>query len=190
MRVLSQDEINKLLALEPAKLSLRNWVMIRMFLWTGLRVSELTGLNIEDVYFVKEPKKFLVVRPEIAKGGNGREIPISEKLRDALRTYYSDISLSAGPFALNPDRPLFTQHRQTNKRLTCRQVQRIVGLAGREIGRPDLHPHEFRHTFATSLLRATNIRTVQTILGHKSLTSTQIYTHPTTEDMAVAVNKL
>ena len=190
MRVLSNVEQTALLGACAEKLGQRNTMMIQLMLFTGLRVSEVCGLVFEDLYFQSEPKKFLVVRPETAKGGKSREIPLSEKLRDSLRTYYRDTALRRGNVGLDPASAVFTQHCKTDGALTPRQVQRIVGLAGREIGQPDLHPHALRHTFATGLLRQTDIRTVQMLLGHKNLSSTQIYTHPTSEDARKAVNGL
>lgn len=190
MRILSQDEQGKILALAPNQISLRNWVIVRVLLWTGLRVSEVTGLNFEDVYYQSEPKKFLLVRPDIAKGGKSREVPISEKLRDCLRDYYRDRVAVLGTIGIDPALPLFTQHKATSGRLTTRQVQRVVRMVGGLIGFPFLHPHLFRHTFATGLMRVTDIRTVQSVLGHSSLTSTQIYTHPSSDDMSRAVNGL
>jgi len=190
MRVLSQDERGKILALTAEDISLRNWVMIRVLLYTGVRVSELAGLNFEDIYYQSEPKKFLVVRSEIAKGGKSREIPISEKLRSVFRDFYRDRAVAFGTLGIDAALPLFTQHKGTFNRLTSRQIQRIVRLAGTLVGLPNLHPHIFRHTFATSLMKITDIRTVQSVLGHASLTSTQVYTHPSSEDMSLAVNSL
>jgi site-specific recombinase XerD len=190
MIVLSQDEQNKLLDVQISRFGIRNWMMLRTFLWTGVRVSELVGLNYEDVYYQTEPKRLCLLRPEITKGGKSREIPINEKLRTALRDYYRDRVMALSTLGITPELPLFTAHRHTDRRLTPRQVQRIIDMLGADVGIPGLHPHTLRHTFATSLLRQTDSRTVQIILGHASLQSTQIYTHPNTEDMAKAVNKL
>jgi len=190
MKVLSQDESNKLLSIPIKDLGIRNWTIIRVFLYTGVRVAELVGLNYEDVYYQSEPKKLLLIRPEIAKGKKSREIPISEKLRNALRDYYRDRCLSGNACGIPADWTLFTAHIHTTERLTTRQIQRVICMVGESVGIPGLHPHTLRHTFATALLRQTDTRTVQVVLGHSSLQSTQIYTHPNTEDMALAVNKL
>lgn len=190
MKVLSIDEIVRINEIQPGDISERNWLIMRVFLLTGIRVAELVGLNFEDVYYQTEPKRLLLVRSDIAKGGKGREIPINEKLRTDLRGYYSRRVVDVGTLGHDPGMPLFTQHRSTSKRLTTRQVQRIVCMVGNLARIPKLHPHTLRHTFATSLLKQTNIRTIQAILGHTSLQSTQIYTHPNTDDMTLAVNKL
>jgi integrase/recombinase XerD len=190
MKVLNDDEILKIYDLPAGQISERNWLMMRFFLMTGLRVSELVGLNVEDVYYQSEPKKLLLVRSEIAKGGKSREIPISEKLRNDLREFYLRASLLAHTLGLDAGLPLFTACRGSSARLTPRQVQRIVKLVGDLAGIVGLHPHTLRHTFATSLMRQTDSRTVQALLGHSSLQSTQIYLHPNTSDMTKAVNKL
>jgi integrase/recombinase XerC len=190
MRILTTQEQIALLKACSEKLGFRNAMIIRMFLYTGLRVSELSGLKFDDIFMGREPKKFFVVREEIAKGKVVREIPLSESLRVALREYYNTCITNISTEPVDPARPLFTQHKKTEFPLTPRQVQRIVQLAGELINIPDLHPHTLRHTFATTLMRVTDMRTVQMILGHRSLTSTQVYTHPSSDDTLKAVNNL
>lgn len=190
MKVLSQEEQSRILDLEISVLGIRNFTLLRVFLWTGIRVAELAGLTYEDVYYQAEPKRLLLIRSNIAKGGKSREIPISEKLRNALRDYHRDRHLYTPGLADAPNSALFSQHRGTFACLSTRQIQRIIRILGDMARIPQLHPHTLRHTFATALLKQTNMRTIQAILGHSSLQSTQIYTHPNTNDMAEAVNKL
>jgi site-specific recombinase XerD len=190
MKVLSSQEQEKLLACVQASLGVRNAMIVRVFLFTGLRVSELCGLIMDDVYIGSEPKKHLLVRADIAKGGFQREVPLCEKLREDLRAFYREKMYSGQTVGLDPAKHVFTQHKKTENSLTPRQVQRIIKLAGELINIPDLHPHTLRHTFATGLMRVTDMRTVQALLGHRSLQSTQIYTHPDSSDLANAVNKL
>jgi len=74
--------------------------------------------------------------------------------------------------------------------ITTRQVERIIKHAAiASIGRP-ANPHMLRHTFATKLMRITNVRVVQELLGHRNLSSTQIYTHPNQDDFAAAIRNL
>jgi len=190
MKVLSSQEQEILLAKLEVELGLRNSMIVRVFLFTGLRVSELCGLTFDDVYLGSEVKKYLFVRPAISKGGFQREVPLCEKLREDLKRYYSDKIQSASTVGIDPASYMFTQHKKTATPLTPRQVQRIVKLAGELITIPDLHPHTLRHTFATGLMRISSMRTVQALLGHRSLQSTQIYTHPSSDDMSKAVNRL
>ena len=77
-----------------------------------------------------------------------------------------------------------------DKPLSTRQVERIIRAAALKcLGRP-VHPHALRHTFASRLMRKTNARIVQELLGHKNLSSTQIYTHPNGEDLKDAINQI
>jgi len=78
----------------------------------------------------------------------------------------------------------------TNRCITTRQIENIVLAASmKSLGRP-LNPHMLRHTFASKLLRVTNIRTVQILLGHSCITSTQIYTHPNEDDKKKAIDAM
>jgi integrase/recombinase XerC len=190
MKVLSSQEQEKLLNSIQEKLGLRNSMILRVFLFTGVRVSELCGLNIDNVFFGGKVKAYMAVSADIAKGGSAREVPLTDKLQKDLQAYYQDKIYSGRTESVESGRPLFTQHKNTAKSLTPRQVQRVVKMAGELIGLPDLHPHTLRHTFATGLMRITDMRTVQALLGHKSLQSTQVYTHPSSDDMSKAVNKL
>jgi len=190
MKVLSQLEQSELIRLTADKLGTRNGLIIQFFLFTGVRVSELIALTFEDVYYQTKPKRIITLRAETCKRAKSRDIPVSEKLQDVLSKYYAQRAEDLQVLGINTSLPLFCQTRVTDKRLTARQIQRIVRLAGQLINRPDLHPHLLRHTFATGLMRVTDIRTVQTILGHSSLQSTQIYTHPDSNDMAQAVNNM
>lgn len=190
MKVLSNQEQEKLFERIPSTMGVRNAMILRLFLLTGVRVSELCGLKLDDAFFGGKVKAYLNVSSAIAKGGVAREVPLSDKLRADLQGYYQDKIFSGRTESVMAGCPLFTQHKNTTAPLTPRQVQRIVKLAGELIGLPGLHPHTLRHTFATQLMRLTDMRTVQALLGHKSLQSTQIYTHPSSDDMTKAVNGL
>ena len=190
MKVLSSQEQEKLLGSVQAKLGLRNAMIVRVFLLTGVRVAELCGLKIDDAFFGGKVKSYLTVSALIAKGGAAREVPLCDKLRNDLQAFYQDKIYSGRTESVESGRPLFTQHKNTVAPLTPRQVQRIIKMAGELIGIPALHPHMLRHTFATGLMRITDMRTVQALLGHRSLQSTQIYTHPSSDDMTKAVNGL
>lgn len=74
--------------------------------------------------------------------------------------------------------------------ISTRQVHRIVNFAFLKAIGKVVHPHMLRHTFATRLMRVTNSRIVQELLGHKKLTSTQIYTHPNSDDLKKAIDKM
>ncbi|MBA7534831.1 Tyrosine recombinase XerC [subsurface metagenome] len=162
---------------------LRNLLAVLFMLDAGLRVGEVAGLRYPDVYFENQPVKTLCVRKIIAKKHREREIPLTERIIIVLSHYL--------PFpALIMDHP-FGQALIATKpwghALTTRTLERIVTRGGEAaLGFP-VNPHMLRHTYATKLMKITDIRTVQELLGHKNVSSTQIYTHVNDEDKRKAV---
>lgn len=162
----------------------RNYTMAMMMLETGVRVGELVQLLMTDAYWQSVPVKSIIIRPEIGKGGKSREIPVSVVLSGALNEYRKHYGL---PESVQGETPLFYSG-PYRKPLTTRQVERIIRAAGLEsIGQP-IHPHVLRHTFASRLMRKAPIRVVQELLGHKHLSSTQIYTHVNGDDLRRAID--
>lgn len=162
---------------------IRNYLIGCLMLEAGLRVGEVVALKISHLYFNGNPVQNLILTEDITKNHVERSVPISTRLKQALEEYikvfifieYSDLDLSAFH---RPHSSLY---------LTTRQVERIINTAGyKAFGRP-VHPHMLRHTFATKLMRVTNMRTVQELLGHSNVTSTQIYTHPNEDDKKKAI---
>ncbi len=151
----------------------------------GLRNGEVCALVYGDV-----ANKAQIFDTVAIRNGHGhheriRYIPISGLLSRKLKEY---ISQNYSPPALMGSvAPLFMTQR-TKKMLIPRDIQRIVHLTTIEILGVPFHPHALRHSFATRLLKHTNIRVVQQLLGHKSLTSTQVYTHPSNEDRREAID--
>jgi len=165
---------------------IRNYTLACFMLEAGLRVGEVIQLCRSDITLNGRPLNLLVIRPEISKTRQERQIPISTRLADAIKTlaehYWTTFKTVGGFYA-------FYQN-DDNISLTTRQVERIIRSASmRSIGRP-VHPHVLRHTFATKLMRLTDIRTVQTLLGHSSIMSTQIYTHPDADDLKEAIERV
>jgi len=148
----------------------RNWAMFELLYSTGIRVSELIKLNLEGVAFAEA-----LVRVS-GKGRKERIIPIGTKALDAVQ-YYLTVLKFQFPMARASSQALFLNSR--GGRLTARSVDRILkaeliacGLWQR------LSPHGLRHTFATHLLNAgADLRAIQEMLGHESLSTTQRYTH-------------
>jgi integrase/recombinase XerC len=152
----------------------RDLAMLELFYSTGMRLSELAGLNDPDVDLVSDQVK---VR---GKGKKERIVPVGAHAGAALRQYFRhrDPLLAQTGGAV---RPVFLNQR--GKRITPRGVQlamkRLFGTLAR--GR-DLHVHALRHSFATHLLDAgADLRAVQELLGHASLGTTQVYTHTSVE---------
>lgn len=166
--------------------SIRNYAMACCMLEAGLRVGEVVQLRRRDLWFNSGPVKSIIVRAEIAKNKKERQLPVSTRLSDAIKelsTYFWPDHFE------NIDHVAFFQ-KDSQTTITTRQVERIVCAAAESsIGRP-IHPHVLRHTFATRLMKVTDIRTVQEMLGHRSITSTQIYTHPDEHDKSKAITEM
>jgi len=152
----------------------------------GLRVGEVIQLLITDLVFDLRPVTSVVVREEIAKNHKERIIPTSTRLSDAI----SQMTESCWPHTSSFVSLRAFYNNIPDKHITTRQVERIINSAGmKSLGRP-VHPHMLRHTFASKLMRVTDMRTVQELLGHSHITSTQIYTHPNEDDKKKAIENL
>ncbi|MBA7520725.1 Tyrosine recombinase XerD [subsurface metagenome] len=161
--------------------------MISLALSAGLRCSEVVGLCIEDFSPFGDISTILTVPQRIGKNGKKREIPINIETRDILFKFLELKTRREEP--THPDSFLFVS-RYTNRPLSNRDFQRIVkDLSIDSIDRA-ITPHVLRHTFATRLLKHTNLRVIQELLGHVSIQTTQIYTHVSTEDSRLAIDSL
>lgn len=164
----------------------RNFLIAKLMLDTGIRVGELVQLKVSDLVHLDEIVHSLVIRPEIAKNKIERCVPLTTSLINALSMAQCQLWYSA--FPKNEIPAFYTRNEHTA--ITVRQVERIIRThAEITLNRP-IHPHVLRHTFATRLMRTTNIRIVQQLLGHKQLTSTQVYTHPNNLDLQAAISTL
>lgn len=157
---------------------LRDKAIVELLFSTGLRVSELVKLKKEDVHLKRDE---FTVR---GKGGKSRVVFISEQSRFWLKRYL-DARKDMNEYLFVPhDRAQTAEKRSARKEdvpLTDRSVQRIIERLTREAGiTKPVTPHTLRHSYATDLLRnGADIRAVQQMLGHSSITTTQIYTHIT-----------
>jgi integrase/recombinase XerC len=181
---LSTDEVGKLLAApqgdEPPEL--RDRAILETLYSAGVRVSELVGLSDGDLDFSAGIARIR------GKGKRERLAPIGSHAVRALRTWLGKRTLSP---KVPPGReaPVFVNKFGT--RLTTRSVARMLEKYLRETGLDQrTSPHTLRHSFATHLLdRGADIRSVQELLGHKSLVTTQIYTHVSTSNLKAAYEK-
>jgi integrase/recombinase XerC len=155
--------------------AMRNLAIVELFYSAGLRVSELQGLSVAAIDLIGDQVRVL------GKGRKERIVPLGAMAARALRHYY-DARDTVMAHAARPDsRAVFVG--QTGRRLSVRQVQNIVGEFLRAIaGEAGLSTHSLRHTFATHMLDAgADLMAVKELLGHASLSTTQIYTHVSKE---------
>lgn len=175
IEVLSYSELERLLS-SPKGDSLRakrDRAILETLFSTGLRVSELCALN----------RRVDLERGEVSVRGKGdklRVVFLSERARRALKSYLD--------VRKDPEEELFVSVSRSGKvlgRILPRTVQRLVDTCARVAGIPKkVHPHELRHSFATDLLiNGADLRSVQSLLGHANIGTTQIYTHLTNKEL-------
>ena len=169
---LSVDEMFRLLdsIQTDTLLGLRNRAIFETLYSSGIRVSELAAMNISDVDF-----SGAVVQVS-GKGNKQRIVPVGQKALTAIKAYRTRLQKQTGERAINKG-PLFLN--RFHKRLSPRSIARILKKLVDTIGLlTPVSPHALRHTFATHMLDAgADLRAVQELLGHKSLSTTQKYTH-------------
>jgi integrase/recombinase XerC len=181
--VLDRDQVAELfahaetLAEEGGFQPLRDLAILELFYATGMRLAELAGLNLADVDVISEQVK---VR---GKGRKERIVPFGSYAARALRRYYGvrEEVLERAKGGRRDGRAVFLSQR--GRRLSARAVQATVTRALRPLGESTgLRVHSLRHSFATHLLDAgADLRAVQELLGHASLSTTQVYTHTSVE---------
>jgi integrase/recombinase XerC len=171
-------------AMEGAFADVRNLAILELFYSTGMRLSELQGISKGDIDLVSQQVK---VR---GKGRKERIIPVGDHATLALRNYEAKRDALMGGIGGSGDRSAFFLAR-TGKRIGVRAVQKVVGAFLKEIDEESgLSVHSLRHTFATHLLDAgADLRAVQELLGHASVSTTQIYTHTSIERLKQVYQK-
>jgi len=174
--------------------ALRNQAMVSLMLNAGLRVSEVCSLRLGQIFASGTIPASITLDAKNCKSGVERTLPVSSVLRGDLAAYLS-FYFSVSGVELEPELPAFPRFKTHSSLglkefLQPRALQMLIKSAGVEAGIALLTPHILRHTFATRLLPHCNIRVIQVMLGHKSLTSTQVYTHVNLGDMTTAVNRL
>lgn len=186
---LGQEDLERLLhapdAMDVAPLvKLRDQAILQMLFSTGLRVSELANLKREQVSLERDE---LTIR---GKGDKLRIVFVSVGARGAVRDYL-DARQDACPFLfIRHDRGRGRKNPEDVGPLTPRSIERLVHLYATTAGiTKRISPHTLRHSFATDLLmNGADIRSVQSLLGHSSITTTQIYTHITNQQLKEVFN--
>ncbi len=165
---LDVDQVTQLLEIPPEDaLAVRDKAIMELMYSSGLRISELVNANLQDVSSKQREIRVM------GKGSKERVVPIGGKALDALDAWLK----CRGEFAL-PDEPALFVSKQ-KRRISVRQVRARMKEWGIKQGiSTSIHPHKLRHSFASHILQSSgDLRAVQELLGHSSLSSTQVYTH-------------
>ena len=171
-RVLSINQVCSLLDGMPfvTPLEIRDATILEVLYGCGLRVSELVGLDLDRVRFDEGTLRVL------GKGSKERLVPFSGLAIERVQIYLQDSRPYLTCSKAHPSPALFLNAR--GGRLSRQSVHKVVEKAGLRIGIKNLHPHTLRHSFATHLLEGgADLRSIQEMLGHSDISTTQIYTH-------------
>lgn len=156
----------------PSWMAARDRAILELFYSSGLRLSELVGIMVSDLDVLEGTVRVT------GKGSRERILPVGKIALEAIAHYRSLVRITEGPLFIN----------KSKKRISTTAVWQMLKKYLRDAGLPaSLSPHSLRHSFATHLLdRGAHLRSVQSLLGHASLSTTQIYTHVTTERLKKA----
>ena len=173
--ILSMEEVNKILDIQITDdYSIRNKAMLELMYASGLRVSELVNLKIYDIDMTDD-----IVRT-IGKGSKERIIPIGDYAKNAIMNY---LDIRDNFFKREINDYLFLNNH--GKKMTRQGFFKIIKSIAKEKGiKKDISPHTLRHSFATHMINnGADLRTIQELLGHSDISTTQIYTHVSTKKM-------
>lgn len=178
--VADADEVAQLLNLDGSDLLLlRDRAMMELFYSSGLRLSELVSLNVDDLPAIGDQLEVT------GKGAKTRRVPVGGMARNALDAWLK-VRLQLAP---TQEQALFVSKR--GRRISPRTVQQRLALRAQQQGLVQhLHPHMLRHSFASHLLESSSdLRAVQELLGHADISTTQIYTHLDFQHLAQVYDK-
>ncbi|MGQ0696222.1 MAG: tyrosine recombinase XerC [Nitrospiraceae bacterium] len=181
-RLLTKDDANALMEFPEGQswLSLRDRALLETLYSTGARVSEAVGINVGDL---DQAEGLVRLR---GKGRKERVVPIGHVAIQAILEYRQSVKPSAASCQLSA--PVFLNHR--GGRLTTRSVARIVSRYSSQLAGGAVSPHALRHSYATHLLdEGADLRSIQEMLGHASLSTTQKYTHLASDQLAAVYDR-
>lgn len=181
-KYLSEEDIRKLLSAPEGLYEIRDKSILRLLYASGLRVSELTGLNKDDILFDEG-----ILKVNNGKGSKDRQVYFDQGTGQLLKKMIYKRSRKG---RVNKSPALFTN--RYGNRLSTRSVQKMVKSAGYSAGiKQKVTPHILRHSFAAHYLTKSNdIKAVQQLLGHESLNTTQIYTEISNNDLKKRYNEV
>lgn len=179
---LTHEEIERMIDVIPttdSEAARRDRALVRLLFASGLRVSELIGLNRDHV---NTKRREFMVR---GKGQKDRPVFIDTQTAEYIDEYINSRIDNLPPLFLNYSRNNHIGNSGDYRRLTARSVQRIINKYARLAGiTKHVSPHTMRHSFATDLLmNGADIRSVQSMLGHSNISTTQVYTHVTDQHL-------
>ena len=184
---LNQEQLSLLLSSPQIsnELGLRDKAIMELLFSTGLRVSELVKLNRDQINL--ERQEFGVK----GKGNKVRVVFLSDTASDWIKMYLAARKDNFAPLFIRYTRGKSLAKEGEKMRLTARSIQLIVRKYSKKAGLPiDAHPHTLRHSFATDLLiQGADLRSVQEMLGHESIRTTQVYTHVTNKHLKEVYQK-
>jgi integrase/recombinase XerC len=186
---LSADQAAKLVAIEPkSDLDYRDRAILELFYSSGLRLSELSGLDVKHLA-TRNSSGWVDLKERVAfvtgKGGKERLLPIGRYAHDALQAWCEH----RGGVAAQDERAFFVG--RSGRRLGVRAIQQRVQVWAKRQGLGHgVHPHMLRHSFASHLLESSgDLRAVQELLGHADISTTQVYTHLDFQHLAKIYDK-
>ncbi|MCK8827219.1 tyrosine-type recombinase/integrase [Natroniella acetigena] len=163
----------------------RDLAITKVFIYCGLRISELVNLNLNDINYQEQSIKFY------GKGNKERYVPLHSEVITAIKDYLPDRK-EISPSNFDAKEALFLSNR--GNRISVRTVQKMVKKYAKKAGIKDaekITPHKLRHTFASLLYQRTkDLRVLQELLGHSDISTTQIYTHTDKEQRKHAVQQM
>ncbi len=179
-RVLTKDDAGALMEFpgDQTRDALRDRAILETLYSTGTRVSEVVGMNWDDI-----SRSEGVVRVR-GKGGKERIIPLSSIALEAIAAYHAQVPTATGQASRQSSAAVPVFRNSRGGRLTTRTIARIVAKYSRQLTGGTISPHTLRHSFATHLLdEGADLRAIQDMLGHVSLSTTQKYTHLATDQL-------
>ena len=185
IKILSPGEFKKL---EGAlgQITIKESTILALFMYCGLRVGEVCKLRFRDLIIEGSTLVEVHISATISKTGIGRPVPIPPMARffidDFLQNFYDS-------YSRHPDDDYLFPGTGGRLYMSVHGIEQLVSRICLKVLHKHVMPHTLRHTYATMVLKYSNIREVQILLGHKKLSSTEVYTHPTIQDLSNSVNK-
>lgn len=191
VEVLTEAEANRILAWTSSQKKTsfsaygckRNTLMFLLMLDAGLRVGEVVKLTYDSICTGANIHTGVMIHQSTTKTKKARSIPMTKRLHIAVVQWAGLHAMTAE----NEPGAFVFEGTNENSHFSTRQLNRLVNKAGVEVLQKPIHPHIMRHTFATKIMLTCAMPVVQELLGHASITSTQIYTHPNSNDLVKAI---